>query len=121
MFKQIAPPKEKLVERTRHHAREAKIVQAAILAANKNKRRRRSPPTILVIDEERRKTARTRRIAPRSRFLPSPRFIDVSPNWFQATMRRRRSSESCRRLERNNCSEVSSVSSRALRKLSIAA
>jgi len=47
MFKQIAPPKEKLVERTRHHAREAKIVQAAILAANKNKRRRRSPPTIL--------------------------------------------------------------------------
>src|SRR5207245_6455784 len=42
----------------------------------------------------------------------------MSPNWFQATIRRRRCSESCRRFERNNCSEVSSVSSRALRKLS---
>ena len=40
---------------------------------------------------------------------------------FQAMIRRRRSSETCRRFERNNCSEVSSVSSSALRKLSIAA
>ena len=39
----------------------------------------------------------------------------------QATTRKRRSSESRKRFERNNCSEVSSVSSRALRKLSIAA
>jgi hypothetical protein len=52
----------------------------------------------------------------------SPKSVtkDVAES-IQATTRKRRSSESRKRFERNNCSEVSSVSSRALRKLSIAA